>query len=60
MGRENMTAKAGGSQDGKSERRMPTVASCVPRGAACMAFRRRVRSMMAGYLRWRAAGRAGG
>lgn len=51
MGRENMAAKAGGSQGGKSERRMPTVASCVPRGLACMALRRRVRSMIAAYLR---------
>jgi hypothetical protein len=45
-----MTAKAGGSQEGKRERRMPTVASWVPRGEACIAFRRRVSSMMAGYL----------
>lgn len=47
MGRENMTAKAGGSQGGKRERRMPTVASWVPAGVACMEFSRRVRSMMA-------------
>ena len=55
MGRENITANAGGSQGGKSDRRMSTVVSCVPAGVACMALRRRVRSMMAAYLagsRW--------
>lgn len=47
MGRENMTANAPGSQGGKRERRMPRVVSWVPRGVACMALSRRVRSMMA-------------
>ncbi len=47
MGRENMTAKAPGSQGGNRERRMPRVASWVPRGEACMAFSRRVRSIIA-------------
>lgn len=50
MGLENMTANAPGSQGGKSERRMLRVVSCVPRGVACMALSRRVRSMMASYL----------
>jgi hypothetical protein len=51
IGREKRSAKAGGSQGGKSERRMRRVASWVPRGDACIEFRRRVRSMIAGYLR---------
>lgn len=50
MGLENMTANAPGSQSGNSERRMLRVVSCVPRGVACMALSRRVRSMMASYL----------